>query len=108
MIESSPIAANYLKVSSSDDGFHTSVFLKDSLVFSETCNSTRTLVISKLASENNSRPNSISKSNTSSKLARLAKLWISFGKSLVLHGIIYNGETISEEPARTLVLGSVW
>ena len=34
--------------------------------------------------------------------------WISFGKSLVLNGIIYKDETISEEPARTLVLGSVW
>ena len=51
MIDSSPIAANYLKVSSSDDGFPTSVFLKDSSAFSEICNSTRTLVISKLTSE---------------------------------------------------------
>ena len=33
MIDSSPIAAKYLKVSSSDDGSPTSVFLKDSLVF---------------------------------------------------------------------------
>ena len=78
MIDSSPIAANYITVSSSNDGLPTSVFLKDSLVFSATCNSTRTLVISKLASENNARRNSISKSNTSSKLARLAKLWLSF------------------------------
>ena len=60
------------------------------------------------AFENNARPNSVSKSNTSSKLTRLAKLWITFGKSLVLHGIIINDEVISEEPARTLALGSAW
>ena len=52
--------------------------------------------------------NSVSQPNTSSKLARLAKLWISFGKSFVLHGIIHNGETVSEGPARTRVLGSAW
>ena len=33
MIDSSPIAAKYLKVSSSDDGSPTLVFLKESLVF---------------------------------------------------------------------------
>ena len=100
MITSSPIAAKYLDVSSSDDGFcqgcgpdrqpnlvaarsQNVVFLKDSQAFSDICNSTRTSVISKLASENNDRPNCVSKSNTSSKLGRLAKLWITFGKSLI-------------------------
>ena len=33
MVDSSPIAGNYLKVSSSDDGFTSVFFLKDSLVF---------------------------------------------------------------------------
>ena len=43
-----------------------------------------------------------------SKLARLAELWISFGKSLVLHGVIIDGQIIAEEPARTLALGKAW
>ena len=78
------------------------------LCFCDIYNKTRTLVISKLTSENELRSNCPSKTNAASKLARLAKLWISFWKSLVLHGVIWNGDIISEEPARTRALGSAW
>ena len=108
MITASPIAAKHLEVSYSDGGSSNSASLKDSQAFSDICNSTRTSVISKLASENNDRPNCVSKSNTSSKLARLAKLWITFGKSLILHGVIVSDDIITDEPARTLALGSAW
>ena len=44
----------------------------------------------------------------SSNLSRLAKLWIPFGKKLVLEGVIVSGNAIFSEPQKTLALGSAW
>ena len=62
-------------------------------------NQSRTEVVSHLSKENGLRNPSLSKSNLSSKLARYAKLWIPFGKSSVLHGVIIDGKAVAEEPA---------
>ena len=48
------------------------------------------------------------KDKISSNLSRLAKLWIPFGKKLVLEGVIVSGNTIFNEPQKTLALGAAW
>ena len=48
------------------------------------------------------------KDKISSNLSRLAKLWIPFGKKLVLEGVIVSGIVIFNEPQKTLALGAAW
>ena len=49
--------------------------------------------ISHISRENDLRKPSPSKSNLASKLSRLAELWISFGKSVIIDGTV-----VAEEP----------
>ena len=60
------------------------------------------------STDNERRPPSDAKSKCASKLNRLAKLWIPFGKALTLHGVITDGVVVCEEPAKTLALGAAW
>ena len=80
----------------------------DPVCFSEVCNKSRLDVISHISRENDLRKLSPSKSNLASKLSRLAKLWILFGKSLVLHGVNIDGTVVADEPQKTLALGRAW
>ena len=48
------------------------------------------------------------KDKISANLSRLAKLWIPFGKKLVLEGVIVSGNVIFNEPQKTFALGAAW
>ena len=76
--------------------------------FSEDCNKARTAILRIQNITNDLRLASESKTKCASKISRLAKLWIPFGKTLTLHGVIFEGEVITSEPAKTLALGAAW
>ena len=80
------------------------------MFFSELCSRSKTDVMLYLSKEIELRIPSPAKSNMASKLARLAKLWISFGKSLVLHGVIIDGQILQRnlpEPWPLVRLGNL-
>ncbi len=65
-------------------------------------------LITQQIKENDLKKPSPRKDEVSSNLSRLAKLWIPFGKKLVLEGVIVSGNAIFSEPQKTLALGSAW
>ena len=76
--------------------------------YSEVCNEARTEILRIQSSVNERRPASEAKTKCACKISRLAKLWITFGKTLSLHGVISCGEVIVAEPFKTLALGAAW
>ena len=48
------------------------------------------------------------KDKTAMQLSQLAKLWIPFGKKLVLEGVVVAKLIVSSEPQKTIALGTAW
>ena len=105
--ENSPLARTHIQINDPETSRFT-VELVNPPDFSDACNKAKTEILRIKSTENDRRPPSEAKAKCASKLNRLAKLWIPFGKALTLHGVITDGVVISEEPAKTLALGAAW
>jgi hypothetical protein len=107
LIECSQLARTHLQINDPETNRFV-IQLVNPTTFSEVCNNARTAILRIQNSVNDLRPASVAKTKCASKISRLAKLWIPFGKTLTLHGAISEGEVITTEPAKTLALGAAW
>ena len=106
-MESSQLARTHLQLNDPETNRFT-IQLVNPTTYSEVCNKARTEILRIQSSVNECRPASEAKTKCACKISRLAKLWITFEKTLSLHEVISGGEVITTEPAKTLALGAAW
>ena len=107
LMDSSQLARTHIQINDPETNTFT-IELVHPENFSEDCNKSRTEILRISSTDNERCPPSDAKSKCASKLTRLAKLWITFGQSLSLHGAISDGEVICVEPSKTFALGAAW
>ena len=104
-MESSQLARTHLQLNDPETN-RFAIQLVNPTTYSEVCNKARTEILRIQSFVNERRPASEAKTRCASKIARVAKPWITFWKTLSLHAVISDGEVIVAEPFKTLAFGA--
>ena len=102
LLEYSQLAKAHIAIGESE------ITIRSHTEFTTTYEKAKSDLLSQQTKENDLKKPSPRKDEFSSNLSRLTELWIPFGKKLVLEGVIVSGNSIFNEPQKTLALGAAW